>query len=128
MASEPRKQDPDSLNPDALRGIEREFDKAADQTAVFVGAFLHYLIRAAVIVLILIGIAFLIDYLELRANSNAFGSVEIHRYYAVGLKNKKTDYSSADPELQTCVNSLFPHFGYYPCWYLRSHNVKEIDI
>ncbi len=128
MGWEPRKQDPDSLNPDALRGIEREFDKTADHTAVFVAAFLHYLIRAAVIVVILMGIAFSIDYLELRANPNAFGSVEIQRYYAVGLKNKKTSYSSADPELQTCVNSLFPHFDYYPCWYLRSHNVKEIDI
>src|SRR5689334_13982628 len=120
MASEPRKQDSDSLNPDALRGIERKFDKTADQTAVFVAAFLHYLIRAAAIVVILIGIAFFIDYFELRANSHAFGSVEIQRYYAVGLKNKKTSYSSADPELQTCVNSFFPHFGYYPCWYLRS--------
>ncbi len=128
MAAEPSKQDSDFLNPEAVRGIEREFDKTANQTAVFAAALFHYFIRAAVIVFVLIGIAFLIDYLELRANPNALGSVEIHRYYAVGLKNKKTDYSSADPELQTCVNSLFPHFGYYPCWYLRSHNVKEIDV
>ena len=97
MASDPRKQDPDSLNPEVLHGIEREFDKTADQTAVLVAAFVHYFIRVVVIVLVLIGIAFSIDYFELRGNPNALGSVEIRRYYAVGLKNKKTDYSSADP-------------------------------
>ena len=128
MASEPGKQDSDSLDPEVLRGIERQFDMTANQTRELAVALFRYFTRAAVIVLALTGIAFFIDYFEVRANPNAFGSVEIRRYYAVGLKNKKTDYSSAGSELQTCVNSIFPHFGYYPCWYLRSHNVKEIDI
>jgi hypothetical protein len=128
MDPEARKQDSDSLDPETLRGIERQFDRTADQTREFAAAFFHYFIRGVLIVLVLIGIAFFIDYLELRASRNAFGSVEVRRYYAVGLKNKKTDYSYADPELQTCVNSLFPHSGYSPCWYLRRHNVKEIDI
>jgi len=26
------------------------------------------------------------------------------------------------------VRSLFPHFGNPPCWYLRKHTEKQIDI
>jgi hypothetical protein len=128
MVPDHRNEDNESLNPEVLRGIEREFDRTANQTGRFVAAFLAYLTRALVVLLILIGIAFFLDYRKLHNSQNAYGSVEIHRYYAVGLKNKKTDYSSGDSEIQTCVNSVFPHSGYYPCWYLRRHNVKEIDI
>ena len=56
------------------------------------------------------------------------GQGGIKRYYAVGLKNGKTEMMYAEPENQTCVNSVFPHRGYYPCWYLRRHNVRQIDI
>ena len=128
MAADRRKQDGDSLDPELVRGIERQFEETANQTGQFATALLRYLMRSVVIVLVLIGIAFAVDYLHLRGSKSAFGSVEIRRYYAVGLKNKKTDYSYADPELQTCVNSVFPHMSYYPCWYLRRHNIKEIDI
>jgi hypothetical protein len=128
MVPDPRKEDSESLDPEIMRGIERRFDKTASQTGQFAAVFLHYLVRALVIVLVLFGIAFSFDYVKLRKSQNPFGSVNISRYYAVTLKNKKTDFSYADPETQTCVNALFPHMGYYPCWYLRRHNVKEIDI
>ena len=128
MVPDPRKQESESLDSETLRGIERQFDKTAAQTGQFAAAFLHYFTRALVIVLVLLGIAFSLDYVTLRKSQNALGSVNIRRYYAVTLKNKKTDFSSADPETQMCVNSLFPHLGYYPCWYLRRHDVKEIDI
>ena len=128
MVPDPRERNSNSLNPEIRRGIEEQFDKTANQTGRFAAAFLHYITRALVIILVLLGIAFFFDYIKLRRNQNALGSVNISRYYAVTLKNKKTDFSSAEPERQTCVNSAFPHLGYYPCWYLRRHNVKEIDI
>jgi hypothetical protein len=118
----------ESLNPEELRRIERQFERTANQTGRFAATLLAYFTRALVVLVVLIGIAFFLDYLVVRKSQSAYGSVEIHRYYAVGLKNKKTDYSSGDSEIQMCVNSAFPHFGYPPCWYLRRHNVKEIDI
>jgi hypothetical protein len=122
------KQDDESLSPQIQQEIERQFEQTATQTRRFAAAFLHYGIRCVVLVVILLVLAFSFDYIQLRRNQNALGSVTVNRYYAVTLKNKKTDYSAAEPEIQTCVNSVFPHLGYYPCWYLRRYNVKEIDI
>ena len=77
-------------------------------------------------------ILYLGDYLSVRyripKSRSQFGVVKIRRYYAVGLKSGKTDYMFLAPENQVCVHSLFPHFGYSPCWYLRRHNVKRIDM
>jgi hypothetical protein len=57
-----------------------------------------------------------------------FETVRIQRYYAVGLKNKKTEFMFLEPENQVCVHSLFPHLGYSPCWYVGRGKVKRIDI
>jgi hypothetical protein len=122
------KQDDESLSPQIQQEIERQFEQTATQTRRFAAALVHYSIRGVVIVVVLLALAFTFDYIQFRRNPNALGSVTVNRYYAVTLKNKKTDYSAAEPEIQTCVNSVFPHFGYSPCWYLRRHNVKEIDI
>jgi hypothetical protein len=72
------------------------------------------------------------DYLSLRyripKNRDPFPSVAIQPYYAIHQKNGKTEYDFAPPENQVCVHSLFPHFGYSPCWYVKRHTEKRIDI
>jgi hypothetical protein len=128
MLPDSGKPDRESLSPEMREEIERRFDQAAGQTERFVAAFLNNLIRTAIAVIVIGVIAFSLDYVFLRRNANGFGSVTIQRFYAVTLKNKKTDFSYAEPEIQTCVNSVFPHFGYFPCWYVRRHNMKEIKI
>ena len=128
MLPDSHRQENESLDPEFRRGIEQQFDKAADQTERFAAAFVYYLKRALLLVVILLVIAFGIDYIGLRMNQNAIGSVTIRRYYAVGLKNNRTEFDNADSVQQACVNSIFPHMGYSPCWYLRRHNVQEIDI
>jgi len=77
-------------------------------------------------------IVYLGDYLSVRCRipqtRNPFGTVKVRRYYAVGMKNRKTEFMFLEPENQVCVHSLFPHFGDSPCWYLSRRNVKRIDI
>jgi hypothetical protein len=72
------------------------------------------------------------DYLSLRYKipkaREPFSSVNIQPYYAIHQKNGKTEYDFAPPENQVCVCSLFPHFGYSPCWYVKRHTEKRIDI
>jgi hypothetical protein len=72
------------------------------------------------------------DYLSARFriphNRNPFGSVQVERYYAVRLKDGKIEYMPDDPEIDTCVYSIFPQLGYTPCWYLNRHKRKQIDI
>jgi hypothetical protein len=72
------------------------------------------------------------DYFSLRyqiPNGRAqFGEVKVQRYYAVGLKSGKTEFMFLGPKKQTCVHSLFPHFGDSPCWYLRRKSVQRINM
>ncbi len=57
-----------------------------------------------------------------------FGVVSVQRYYAVGLKSGKTEFMFLGPKNLTCVHSLFPHFGYTPCWYLNRNKVQRIEM
>jgi hypothetical protein len=72
------------------------------------------------------------DYLSLRsrlsANHQPFGNVAVQSEYVIHEKNGKTEYQFPPPENQVCVESLFPHLGYSPCWYLRRHAEKQIEI
>ncbi len=87
--------------------------------------------RVIVLLALLLALTYVCDYLLLRhkvSKNQAFGTITVQRYYSIKQKNGKTEFSTADPEDVPCVNSLFPHSGYAPCWYLRRHAEKEIDI
>ena len=67
--------------------------------------------------------------LELRIPPrDTFGNVTVHTYYAVKLKNGKTEYDYAGDHDVSCTNSLFPQFGVKPCWYARRHTDEQITI
>jgi hypothetical protein len=72
------------------------------------------------------------DYLSVRVpippGRAAFGTVSVRPYYDVTLKSGKSDLYFLDSQQQTCVNSLFPHLGYTPCWYLRKHPHPRISM
>jgi hypothetical protein len=86
-------------------------------------------------ILILVGamaLTFIIDFavfrLRVAANRSAYDSVTVTHYYAILQKNGKTQLIFDPPQPQTCVNSLFPHGGWLPCWYLRRHPEQRTDI
>lgn len=88
--------------------------------------------RILLYLLLAVAVVYAGDLLSVRfpipKTRNPYGTVEIRPYYAIGLKNKKTEYDfDVPPETVTCVHSLFPHFGDDPCWYLERHKVKRID-
>lgn len=71
------------------------------------------------------------DYARVRyrmaKGRNALGTVQISRYYAIAQKNNRVEYDYGDSMNQDCVNSLFPHLGDSPCWYLNRHKVVQVD-
>lgn len=72
------------------------------------------------------------DFLSVRfpvsKSRNPLGTVQVQPYYAIGLKNKKTEFDfDVPPETVTCVHSLFPHLGFDPCWYVERHKLQRID-
>jgi hypothetical protein len=72
------------------------------------------------------------DYALLRyrvsTNKTAFDTITVKPYYAVPRKDNKLEYLPDDPQDETCVNSLFPHLGDTPCWYLRTHTKQRINL
>jgi hypothetical protein len=86
--------------------------------------------QIALLVLGTIAIAYAADYavLQLKMNKNngadALGSVT--SYYGTALKDGKMEIFTDQPQVETCVHSLFPHSGHRPCWYARRNNVKPI--
>ena len=72
------------------------------------------------------------DYAVLRyrifRNLAPYHTVTVRYYYEVAEKNNRTEYAFASAQAQNCVNSLFPHQGFEPCWYLRRHAERPIKI
>jgi len=81
---------------------------------------------------VLLAVAYAADYLVVRyrvaKNRNAFGVVQVDRYYAIHKKGGKTEFTYDGTETQTCVHSVFPHPGYSPCWYAARRSEKRIDL
>ena len=85
------------------------------------------------IVLGVFGFAFLgyaVDYAVLRFKASrnngasAFGSVTV--VYGTPTKDGRVEIFTDQSQTVTCVNSLFPHLGYNPCWYVRKNQMQEI--
>jgi hypothetical protein len=75
------------------------------------------------------GVVYAADWVQFRIRGrDALGSVSLRVLYAVQQKNGKTEFLIRPPEIETCANSLFVHAGYSPCWYLRRHPERRIQI
>ena len=92
----------------------------------------RFLRRGFAAVVLTLGVVYATDYLVLRyriaRNEAPFGTVTVRPYYAVPQKDHKTEFLFGDPQDETCVSSLFPQMGDSPCWYLRRHTDKRIDM
>ena len=87
--------------------------------------------RIFIIALLVAGVLYLVDFLSVRFRIPArdtFGTVTMHTYYLVKLKNGRTEYDYAGDHAATCSNSLFPQFGVKPCWYASRHTDEQITI
>ncbi|MGZ4787978.1 MAG: hypothetical protein ACXVZV_02490 [Terriglobales bacterium] len=81
----------------------------------------------AALLVVYVGDYFVLRY-RISAQKNPFGEITVQPYYAMHLKNGKTEFSFQPEQQERCVNSLFPHLGLTPCWYLRRHPDKRTDI
>jgi hypothetical protein len=92
----------------------------------------RWLIRVALALVLILLVVFVGDSIALRlhipGNRPQFGTVQVRPYYAVKMKDGKTEFMFDDPQDETCVNSLFPQLGYRPCWYVAKAKTKRIDV
>jgi len=88
--------------------------------------------RILVAAILLLAVVYAVDYISVRyripKNRDPYGVVCIRRDYAVTMKNGKPEFFFDPPTEQTCVRSLFPHFGYLPCWYLERRKTQQVNM
>lgn len=89
---------------------------------------LGVLFSVLVVAFLAFGLDFVVFRIRVAANRNPYGSVIVNHYYAVLMKNGKTQYIFDPPAPETCVHALFPHAGSMPCWYLSRHPDRRTDI
>jgi len=80
--------------------------------------------------LALLALVYAGDYLYVRYRitrhqpGDPFDVVTIQTTYAVAQKDGRAEIILGEPETQSCVHSLFAHFGLTPCWYLKRESQK----
>jgi hypothetical protein len=89
--------------------------------------------------LMLLAMAFGYDYASVRRRMSAhrpgdpFDVVTYPHLLAIPQKGNKVDYeldAQSPMESDPCVHSLFPHYGYTPCWYVlrKSKSPTQMTI
>ena len=90
------------------------------------------ILRALLGIVALFGLTYAGDYCCLRyqipRSRPQFGQVTVNVLYVIHVKGGKIQYEPGAQETDTCVHSLFPHFGDPPCWYAMRHTDKLINI
>jgi len=90
-------------------------------------------------IILLIALTYGYDYASVRRRMSAqkpgdpFDVVTYPHLLAIPLKGNKVDYeldAQSPMESKSCVHSLFPHYGYTPCWYVlrKSKNPTQMMI
>ncbi len=87
----------------------------------------HYLNRVLYALLMVIAVIYGYDFASVRRRVSAqkpgdpFDVVTYPHILAIPEKGNKVEYAldaQSPMESDPCIHSLFPHYGYTPCWYV----------
>ncbi len=98
-----------------------------------------YLGKVIYALLMVIAVTYGYDYASVRRRMNTqkpgdpFDSVTYPHILEIPEKGNKVEYAldaQSPMETESCVHSLFPHYGYTPCWYVvrRSKSPTPMTI
>jgi hypothetical protein len=73
-----------------------------------------------------VALIYVADDLWARFRGRPVEQMKVGRYYAAVNHWNEVEYSVGKPVIETCADTLMPHFGYTPCWYLRRHTIQQI--
>jgi hypothetical protein len=94
-------------------------------------------IRILYSLILLLAVAYGYDYASVRRRMSAqkpgdpFDVVTYPHLLAIPLKGNKVDYeldAQSPMESESCVHSLFPHYGYTPCWYVVRRSKRPTQM
>jgi len=84
--------------------------------------------QLSIAIIVIIAAIYAIDYLSVRHRvsahnqSDPFDVVTYPHLLAIPQKGNRVEYAldaQSPMESVPCVHSLFPHYGYMPCWYVN---------
>ena len=84
--------------------------------------------RIFIIALVVLAVLYFYDFLSVRRRMSAqkqgdpFDTLVYPRVLAIPHKGNRVEYAldvQSPTQSEPCVHSLFPHFGYTPCWYVN---------
>jgi hypothetical protein len=89
--------------------------------------------------LMMLALTYGFDYASVRRRMSAqkqgdpFDTISYPHLLAIPVKGNKVDYeldANTPIETESCVHSIFPHYGYTPCWYVlqRSKSPTPMTI
>ena len=92
---------------------------------------------ALLVAVLLLACVYAYDGLSVRHRMGAqkqgdpFDTVTYPRVLAIPHKGNRVEYAldaTSPMESESCVHSLFPHFGYSPCWYVNRKAQNPIPM
>jgi len=58
-------------------------------------------------------------------NPTGLGTVMVHHEWDIPRKDGRVEFDMEAPEAESCIHSIFPHFGYVTCWYAARHTTIQ---
>ena len=86
------------------------------------------LVRGVLIALAALAFLYIVDYVVLRVRPNPHDQVMVDTIYALHKTKNLTNYMPGNSASQECVKSIFPHMDEQPCWWLRRHTEKQVEM
>jgi hypothetical protein len=87
--------------------------------------------RVSIGVVVAAGVIYGIDDLSGRFGVPArpqYSTVTIRRYYFIKEKYNKFSYEPLPLLDEQCANTMLPHWGARPCWWVQRHRVVNIEV
>ena len=66
------------------------------------------------------------DYAILKVRGSS-GLSTVNLILGTPMKDGRIQIFTGANQTETCVRSLFPHFGYRPCWYVRQNATQLVE-
>ncbi|MGA2848492.1 MAG: hypothetical protein ABSE46_05825 [Terracidiphilus sp.] len=87
-----------------------------------------WLLRGILVLLVGFVVIYFGDYALFRLRGSPLSKVTINQFQSVPLKGTKIEYDYLGTSDVPCSQSLFPHAGQSPCWYLRRNPNQNTSL
>lgn len=88
----------------------------------------RWLLRGIFVLLAGFVATYLVDWAIFQFRGSPLSKVTVNQFQSVPLKGTKIEYDYLGSSDVPCSQSLFPHAGQSPCWYLRRNPNQNTSL